>query len=301
MEGAMSWGEGMRRLIAALMLIAALPLCALAEPIEVCGVAADTQDETLDLGALREIDVPALMEALDRMPNLRKADMYAAKLTAAQMDMLFTRYPQIDFGWTIKMAEHTVRTDATAFSTLHNSHSEAHGSKTFEPLKYCRHLLAIDLGHNWVEDISFLRNFPELKVLILGRNQVRDLSVIGELTQLEYLEIFSNHITDLSPLENLTKLKDLNIAYNKVEDLTPLYALPQIERLWGYNNKKLTQEAQQALESVNPDCEYDWVNNPTAGTWREHPRYFVIKEMFATGVYKPFEEYKEEETGGNHP
>ena len=296
-------GEGMRRLIAALALLLALPLCALAEPITVCGVAADTLDAVLDLGDLREVDVPALVEALDRMPQLQKADMYAAKLSKDEMELLFTRYPQIDFGWTIKMAEHTVRTDATAFSTLHNSHSEAHGSKTFEPLKYCRHLKAIDLGHNWVEDIAFLRNFPELKVLILGRNQIRDLSVIGELTQLEYLEIFSNHIVDISPLANLTQLLDLNIAYNQIGDLTPLYALTQIERLWGFKNKKLTNADMQALEDVNPDCEYDWVNNPTAGTWREHPRYFVIKEMFATGVYRPFdamETVSNEETGGNN-
>jgi len=286
----------MKRFFAALLLALLCPLCALAEMITVCGVPVDTQDTALDLGSLREIDVQALMQALDRMPNLQKADMYAAKISREEMELLFTRYPQIDFGWTIKMAEHTVRTDATAFSTLHNSHSEAHGSKTFEALKYCRHLKAIDLGHNWVEDISFLRHFPELRVLILGRNQITDLSIIGELTQLEYLEIFSNHITDISPLANLKNLKDLNIAYNKIEDLSPLYALPQLERLWGYNNKKITKEAQQALMDFNPDCEYDWVNNPTAGTWREHPRYFVIKAIFAGDTYMPFEKNEQGDT-----
>ena len=289
-----------RIFVAALCLLALFAGAAMAEPITVLGVEADTQDTVLDLGKLREANIGELMEALDRMPELERVDMYLCRLSKSDMETLFTAYPQIDFGWTIRMAEHTVRTDATAFSTLHNSHSEAHGSKTFEPLKYCRHLEAIDLGHNWVDDLSFLRHFPNLKVLILGRNQVKDLSIIGELTQLEYLEIFSNHITDLTPLANLKNLKDLNIAFNNITDLTPLYDLPQLERLWGHKNKKLTEESIQALMDLNPDCEYDWVNNPTEGTWRTHPRYFVIKEMFATGVYRPFDTNDIGETGGNN-
>ena len=275
-------------LLSAVMMALALP--AAAEPITVCGVLADTQDAVLDLSGVRDVDAQELAAAIEQMPNLVKADMYDARLDKAHMASLFDTYPQVDFGWTIKMAEHTVRTDATAFSTLHNSHSEAHGAKTFEPLRFCRHLKAIDIGHNWVEDLSFLQNFPELKVLILGRNQVRDLTVIGELTQLEYLEIFSNHLTDISELAKLKNLKDLNISYNKIDDITPLHGMTQLERLWGYKNKTITEEEQRAFEAAVPGCETDWVNNPTEGTWREHPRYFIIREMFRSGVYIPFDD-----------
>ena len=46
----------------------------------------------------------------------------------------------------------------------------------------------------------------------------------------------------------------------------------------------------EALQKALPDCEIDWKNNPTAGMWREHPRYFTIYEMFHGTEYIPFEE-----------
>lgn len=281
-----------RRFACLLLAVCLCALCAgaVAEPLTYCGITVDSQDTVVDFGSVKVTDVPALVEMIEQMPNLTQVDMYESRLSKSDMDMLFDGYPQIRFGWTLHISEHTVRTDATAFSTLHGPKSIPHESKEFEVLRFCRDLQAIDLGHNWVTDLEFLRNFPHLKVLILAPDQITDLTVIGELTELEYLELFTNHITDVTPLANLTHLKDLNLAYNSIEDLTPLHALTQLERLWGYHNKKLSQEQIDAMEAAVPDCEYDWVNNPTAGTWRTHPRYFVIREIFQSGVYRPFDD-----------
>ena len=73
------------------------------------------------------------------------------------------------------VGDHLVRTDVTAFSTQHTYQSKFHTSKTFSVLKYCHNLVALDIGHNEVSDLSFLEDLPQLKVLILAANNIRIL------------------------------------------------------------------------------------------------------------------------------
>jgi len=277
-------------LVFLLLCMAAWGACG--ETVTACGITVDLMAEEIDFGSVKVTDVDALTQLLDRMPNLRRADMYESSLKRAQMDMLFTRYPQITFGWTYKVGDHIVRTDMEAFSTLHGrSPDPIHSEKDFEWLKFCKNLKAIDVGHNWVEDLEWVRHFPQLRVLIIGVNHVSDITPLADLTQLEYLEMFTNVVTDLTPLTGLKNLRDLNIKNNPIRDISPLYEMTWLERLWLRRNEKRVsqQELDRLFESL-PDCEFDVVNHPTGGTWREHPRYFVIYEMFHGTRYIPFEE-----------
>ena len=113
----------------------------------------------LDLGETRAY-LSELEQFLDQFSNLEHVDMFSIPVTAKQIEELESRYPGVTFGWTIKMAEHTVRTDQTAFSTLHFSGAETHSAATFAPLKYCTQLRALDIGHNGVDDLSFLYDLP---------------------------------------------------------------------------------------------------------------------------------------------
>ena len=287
----------MKRIAAAvllLMLVFACPALAQREEmITACGITVPADAEVIDFGDVRVTDVQELTGMIDRMPQLRTVDMYQSKLEKTDMDMLFNRYPQITFGWTFMVGDHEVRTDITAFSTLHGSSPDpSHNEKQFQWLKFCKGLKAIDVGHNSVTDISWLTNFPELKVLIIAINRVEDISPLAELTELEYIELFTNRFSDLTPLTKLTKLKDLNIKNTKVKDISPLFEMTWLERLWlgtGWM-KNVPEEQVKRLHEALPDCEIDWKNNPTAGTWREHPRYFTIYEMFHGTEYIPFEE-----------
>ena len=279
-----------------LIILLLLPMYSLAESaadtITACGITVPADAAAIDFGDVHVTDVAALTAMLDQMEQLEVVDMYQSRLEKADMDMLFTRYPQITFGWTYRVGDHTVRTDMTAFSTLHGSSPDpVHTENDFKWLKFCKGLKAIDVGHNWVVDISWLSHFPQLKVLILGVNRVEDLSPLAQLTELEYLELFSNRFTDLTPLTQLKNLKDLNIKNNAVADISPLFGMTWLDRLWlGMGRMKNVPEAQltQLYEAL-PDCTIDWVNNPTAGTWRTHPRYDVIYEMFHGTQYIPFE------------
>ncbi len=238
-----------------------------------------------------------VMEILDQYPNLQHADMFGTPVGLRQVAQLEERYPGVTFGWTLKIGDHQVRTDATAFSTLHLSGSAIHSTEEISLLRYCTRLKALDFGHNGCNDLSFLAGLTELRVLIIAVNRVRDISPLANLTQLEYLELFSNHITDLSPLEGLTHLMDLNIAYNDIEDYSPLYRMPWLKRLWMYNSRNrdrkepIPQDVLDTLARRLPETEINYTSMPTAGTWREHPHFEVIHAMFRSpDGYMPFED-----------
>ncbi len=244
-------------------------------------------------------DLEEFITFLKKLPNLKTVDMFDVTLKKKQMDQLTEALPDVSFGCTLKIAEdHLVRTDATAFSTLHwSNNTDPHSSNTLSVLKYCKNLQALDIGHNDVESLEFLRELPQLKVLIIACNNIVDISPLAELTELEYLEMFSNRVVDLSPLAGLTNLVDLNIGYNTVGDWSPLHELKQLERLWIYNscanfnrNKQVPQEVIEQLRLELPDTYLDTESMPTLGGWREHPRYDIIHAIFETGEYRPFED-----------
>ncbi len=256
---------------------------------------ADVNAEYIDLGDVVVRDMDSFIAFLDKLPNLRKVDMFATKMYTKDIDKLAAARPDIEFGWTMRIGDHWVRTDATAFSTLHSNSSGMHSEKQFKYLKYCKNLQALDIGHNAVRDLSFLYDLPKLKVLILACNiELRDITPVGSLKELEYLELFKNDIRDISCLASCTQLIDLNICFNRIQDLTPLHGLDKLERLWVYNSNNwsdaqpVNPEAVKALEENLPNCQVDSISYSTLGGWRDHDRYYVVFHMFKYGEYIPF-------------
>ncbi|MCR5566335.1 MAG: phosphodiester glycosidase family protein [Clostridiales bacterium] len=263
--------------------------------------------EYIDLGDYVVKDFDALTAFLDQMPNLKQVDMWANKMTADQCDMLATRYPGIRWGWTMVIKtwgdEHLVRTDYTAWSTLHNNQSTKHHSEDFAVLKYCWNLLALDVGHNYVTSLDFLYDLPNLRVLILACNAVTDITPIASLKDLEYLEIFNNTITDISPLAELPHLMDLNICFNKIKDLSPLKNITTLQRLWMYSCQKLNTvpkgEAVNEIMEALPNTKIDTTHYSTLGEWRftdgkqtkRHPHYDVIVRNFGEDHLHPRTQY----------
>lgn len=279
-----------------LLLAALLCLLSLSSALGEAGAEDPAQVTYLDLGTKYQ-KLSAVEKILDQYPNLEKVDMFGTPVGYKAVEELEARYPGVEFGWTLRIGDHQVRTDATAFSTLHLSGSATHGQKELALLRYCTQLRALDFGHNGCNDLSFLSGLKELRVLIVAINRLTDISPLAELTNLEYLEMFSNHVTDISPLKGLTHLMDLNISYNDIQDYSPLYEMTWLKRLWLYNstdrNKKtpVPQEVIDTLLEKLPDTEIDYKHNPTAGTWREHPHFEVIHAMFRSEAgYVPFED-----------
>lgn len=251
----------------------------------------------IDLEGQEALETNLLIKALEQFSNLQEVLLYDWPLAASDMAALTQAYPEVFFGFSIQIAEHHLRTDMTAFSTLHNNKSPTHTSLDFDVLRYCTRLKALDLGHNAITDISFIENLTGIKVLIMALNQIEDISVLSNLKELEYLEIFRNKIRDISPLASLRNLLDLNLGYNYISDYSPLYALKTLERLWlyqsnGYSAGPMKRAALKEIQEQLPHCLVNGVSAGTLGGWREHPRYDTIFEIFKSSVYKPFDAIK---------
>ena len=219
-------------------------------------------------------------------------------------DYLLLKYPEVEFGWTLRWNicdGRTVylRSDATAFSTLKGRQDPRYTAKQiWERLQYFPDIVAIDVGHNNVSDLSFLTNYPNLKRLICidSKKPVTDLSPLAELYELEYIELFMQDITDISALANHTKLLDLNLCHNNITDLSPLYTCTSLERLHISYNPNLTAEEVAKLQAVLPDCVIETETYESTGAgWREHERYFIMAKSFEDNVYYPFSEPLPEE------
>ena len=257
------------------------------------GVTVPGDTTVLDLDSLTKdtIKTTFLRQGLTCLTQLTHVTMFEQKISVKDMEAIMADFPQITFDWSVAIGSYRIRTDATAFSTLKGRQEPRFTARDMEPLKYCTQLEAIDLGHNNVSDLSFLTQWPHLKILIIIDSQkpVTDLSPLAELNELEYVELFMQGITDLTPLANKPNLLDLNLCHNSVTDLTPLYSDTSLERLWISYNKGLSDGQVAAFKEAVPGCQVETVEYQSTGAgWREHDRYFVIKDVFETRAYRPF-------------
>lgn len=264
-------------------------LFAQADSLTIEGVTVDTDAQTLDLGRAKVTNFNRLIENLQALPHLRQVDLYNSRPTEKQVWRLVEALPEVRFGLTMRIAGFYCRTDDTIFS-MHRRGEPLYKSAAFLQLTLCPEMLALDLGHNRITNLDFLKSNPKLRYLILADNQVSDLSALAELKELQYLELFMNQVTDLSPLAGLTELVDLNLVLNQVTDLTPLYGLHKLERIWLSRNG-LSQEQIEALQEALPNAQINSTAKlATQEGWREHPRFFAMRRTFDKGVFLPFED-----------
>ena len=307
-------------LTALLILLSVLFLSAASAEVTYQGMTFDENAEEIDLGNTVVRDFSALEAFLSQFPNLKKVDMYATEMYKTDCDRLADAFPDVEWGWLLVIPardhSHYIRTDSTAFSTLHSNKSVHHTSEDFEILKYVKNLMALDVGHNEVRSLDFLYDLPNLRILIIACNYVEDITPIASLEKLEYAELFKNKIHDISPLQNLEHMIDLNLCFNGIQDWSPLWEMTSLKRLWVYRGggyaggKDMTKQQVKELKEVLPDCYLDSTHYSTSGGWRgvtrgsgknekfiPHPHYAVLQEIFPPDqktnpslMYKPFED-----------
>ena len=259
-------------------------------------ITVDPKTEVLDLDAagITITDPEEVAALIEQMPKLKEIRMYNSPMITADMETLFDRYsPEVFFGFTVKIGPHEIRTDRTAFSTLHLAgkmkDDERHTSEELYPIRMCSRLKALDLGHNYLTDIRFLNWLPELEVLIISPNYgLTDISPVANCKKLIYLECFNTPITDLSPLAELTSLRDLNLTRdNQITDISPLYELPNLERVWWGNTNHVPADQKKIMRQRHKGCKFVSVYDPTSGGWRKHSHFKELHEFFRTGEYTP--------------
>ena len=271
-------------------LAALLPLCPedTDYSLELFGLVFPGDVEELDISGIQVGDVGEVESVLGVLPRLKKVIMSDCGVPDEEMEALDRRHEDVKFVWTVYFSVYALRTDATVFCASDlpwlNYLAPELNDAQIAPLRYCHDLIALDLGHMWFSDLSFLYEMPHLRYLILVEGRFHDITPIGSLEDLEYLEIFMNRIEDISPLLNCRKLKHLNICYTYGYDPSPLYEMTWLERLW-YAGAGPQKGA--ALQAALPDT---WVYAPytdpegsTGGGWREVEAYFEMRDVF--GMY----------------
>ena len=240
------------------------------------------------------VHINDLRAFLDVMSNLKEADMNLVRISLDNMKGILADYPQIEFAWKLPINNKRIPTNVTAYSTKNEGGATGHKTDYFEEhLPYLPDLLALDLGHNSIDDLNFLSLYPELRVLILADNELtgEDLETLARCCpKLEYLEIFMNRIEDISALAKLKNLRHLNISRNRIADASPILEMPQLERCWIAVNQ-FPEEQRQMLREAMPQTwfEFDAINCTAAG-WRENSKeYAVIFQIFKHYAYMPFD------------
>lgn len=261
------------------------------------GITPDVRELDLSGHDLAALDLDMYM-LLGLLRNLEKVDMCQCGFSNDEMSALQDAFPGIKIVWEIKLSHWTIRTDAVAFSTMKTC-SQTFYLKDEEAkyLKYCTDLVALDLGHNYVTDLSFLQYMPELKILILVDNvkgwengkirRIDDLSMLQYVPKLEYLEFFCDGVKDISFLQYTPNLVDLNISYNPISDATYLFELPKLERLF-LEHTKIPYSEFERLQETYPDAQLEYYGEGSIDHgWRKHERYYAMRDMFKNNYVHP--------------
>ena len=271
-----------------------LPLCEDVETdyvIRLCGRIFTADCTVMDISGAEGVDVAEVETAASLLPKLKKVVMSDCGVSDEEMDALDQRHPDVRYVWTVYFSIYALRTDATFFCAADvpylNYDAPVLGDAQLYPVRYCRDMIALDLGHMWIEDLSFLYNMPKLQYLILVGGRFRDITPIGSLQDLKYLEIFQTMPRDISPLLNCKKLEQLNICYCSGFDISPLKEMKQLKRLWyaglgPYRGAELIE----ALPDTQVYCPISDPDGSTGGGWREDEAYYEMRDVFAM-YYQP--------------
>lgn len=238
-----------------------------------------------DTGELKVTDLSGLEDAIRYLPELNYIDLIETGATVEDLDRFDAIRPGIFYYWSFMHDGFRIRTDIQVYSTLRDGVNHRFTSEEMYPmLKYCKHLKALDLGHNALTDISLIGELKELEVLILADNPIVDASPLGKLENLSYLELFMCHeIEDFSFLSKLTKLRELNLCYD--EDCTSLDFLANMpDFCFGmFKYSGVSSEEFKAWEARLPEANMVfWDGNVEScdSGWRDTDRNYRIRYAF---------------------
>lgn len=242
---------------------------------------------------LKAAGTEGLEEAIRYLPALTYVDLIDTDATVEDLDAYSAINPEIDFYWSFIFDGFVIRTDIQCYSSLRDLDYHRFTDEELYPmLKYCRHLKALDLGHDDVREpsVELIGRLTDLQVLILADNpNLVDASPLANLTNLVYLEFFMNHaVEDFSFLNSMTKLIDLNLCYcDYLTELDFLDNMPDM-RFGMFKYSGVSQETLDYWKERKPDAYltiYDGSIHSCEGGWRDTQRNYNIRYAFTCWQY----------------
>ena len=249
---------------------------------QLCGVTVNSNVAELDLSKIQMESVDEVENSLKYFNCLEKVIMFRCGIPSEDMDALWKRHPEIRFVWGACFGGQYVRTDTDHFMPWQLGYTKngVSGMSDYQAkeLKYLVDVVAIDIGHNSIRDLSFLYYMPNVEYLMACDCGITDLTPIASLKKLKYLELFDNPITDLSPLVECPALEDLNISHSTVSDITPLLGM-NLKNIW-ITTWRLLPGQRELLFETFADAKI-CANHlySTGGGWRKLPNYYAQRDI----------------------
>ena len=101
------------------------------------------------------------------------------------------------------------------------------------PLAGMTKLTSLQLGGLVIDDISIIKNMPDLISLTLFEGyKLSDISPLAGLSKLQSLTLRGNLISDITPLKGLTNLGSLDLQDNQITDVSAIAGLTNMEYLF---------------------------------------------------------------------
>ncbi|MDO4543799.1 MAG: leucine-rich repeat domain-containing protein [Clostridia bacterium] len=217
--------------------------------------APDTQD--LDLSGADISSPDLLFEELSYLTDLKSVNLTASSLTATERGELVTRFPSIDFYWTVEILNMSV--DSTETTLDLNAYALEDNSELMQALAYLPALERVDMCECGLDDYQMaeladaypaVRFIWEIDLGFWGRLRTdatafttrsskdedemkyrltsEDIWALRYCVDLEALDLGHQQLTDISALANCTKLKVLILADNQISDLSPLANMTEL-------------------------------------------------------------------------
>ena len=250
-----------------------LPQATLNYTFSLRGFPFQLSDQILNLNHLVFEDEGELAEQIAScMPNLKVLDMDSCGVSNESMAAIRDRFPNVNVVWRVWIgADYSTRTDVERLMISNPDRGgDLNTPESIAGLFYCNKVKYLDMGHNYLmTDISFIRNMPDLEVLIIAMTAIKDISPLAGCKNLNYLEYQTSAASDLSPLSGLTKLKDLNICYDfALRDIRPIMNL-ELDRLYIGCLSPVPPEQIAQYRQLHPNCIVnDTTEDPTEESWR---------------------------------
>ena len=278
----------------ALLIANAAPKAVVSYPVNLYGVDFDLSDEGLDLNHIWMDDQgEAVRQILPCMRACTWLDMDSCGVDNEHMAQIRDENPNVEVIWRVNFgSNYSVRTNVTKILASMPSKGGALYDSVGEQLQYCTKVRYLDLGHNdGITDFSFIRNMPDLEVVIISMTGISDLSPFTACHNLLYMEAGNTRIGDLSPLAECKTLKHLNIGTNaNIRDITPLYDL-DLKRLWIGSYTPVPADQVAEMQERHPAC----IINTTAPSGLERDANgAVLNEGFILG-WKNYQNYLTED------
>lgn len=227
-------------------------------------------DKTADTNQL----IRELESAMEYFPEAEKLVLCGSILDNEAMAAFRQRQAEhYSVVWTVRCGKIATRTDATFFMPVKYHVYYLNDTEAYN-LRYCPEMIAVDIGHMMVSDVSFVEFMPDLQYLILAHTAVRNIEPLRSCKNLKFLELDHTGVLDFTPLTECTALEDLNIGMTW-NDVTPLKDVTWLKNLWMIHRDKSALELIDALPDTNIVC---FGTATVDSGWRDLPNYYAMRD-----------------------